>query len=450
MSELKVGLLAIATVIAVVFMSLKITSNQSGFGDYVAYRSIIDDASGIFPKTPIKVAGINAGRIKKIELQGNKALIRFEILERVKITTDSLLKIKTVGFLGDKYLEIVINQSSETRMPENEFMASEAASGFENLAKDASEILKDVKKVVKKIQESLAPEGEISPIKKITNDFQKVASSLRRLINGNEDKIHKLIANLTKFSKDLAYHFDKNEPQSAMSDLKQLLKNANKMSSDLKDLIADVKGGRGTLGQFLAEDGIADEVKETLAGVQKIVGKVDAIRTELSLFTGANTDNGGTSDAALKIFPSPERFYILGLTTTEFGPIKEQETTTTVNGVRTVENKQQRDKDSFRFDVQVGRKIHNWSFRGGLIESTGGLGVDYSIEKWSTIFSLEAFDYRSDIGINLKLSSEVHMWNVFYGKVEAEDMVTSNSSFTLSAGLRFTDEDLKGLIGFFF
>lgn len=94
-------------------MSFRVTSNQSGFGDYIAYRTIVRDASGIFPKTPIKVAGINAGRIKKIELLENNALITFEVLDDVKITKNSRLRIKTVGFLGDKYLEIVIGESDE-------------------------------------------------------------------------------------------------------------------------------------------------------------------------------------------------------------------------------------------------------------------------------------------------------------------------------------------------
>ena len=34
MSEFKVGLLALATIIVVAVMSLKITSNQSGFGEF--------------------------------------------------------------------------------------------------------------------------------------------------------------------------------------------------------------------------------------------------------------------------------------------------------------------------------------------------------------------------------------------------------------------------------
>jgi phospholipid/cholesterol/gamma-HCH transport system substrate-binding protein len=105
-NPLKVGLLTLAAMASVVVMSLKITSNQSGFGDHVAYKTILKDASGIFEKTPIKVAGINAGRIKSIELDGSQALITFEILEKIKVTPSASLKIKSVGLLGDKYIDM--------------------------------------------------------------------------------------------------------------------------------------------------------------------------------------------------------------------------------------------------------------------------------------------------------------------------------------------------------
>ena len=72
MTEFKVGLLALATLTAVIILSFKITSDQASFGDYITYKTIIRDSSGIFEKSPIKIAGISAGRIKKIELYQDK------------------------------------------------------------------------------------------------------------------------------------------------------------------------------------------------------------------------------------------------------------------------------------------------------------------------------------------------------------------------------------------
>ena len=125
MSELKVGILALLTMASIVYMSLKITSFQSGFGEYINYRTILKDASGIFPKTPIKIAGITAGKIKKIELHGNNALVTFRILKRIKVTDGSNLIVKSVGFLGDKYLEIKVARG-KSRLKENGFVVAAA------------------------------------------------------------------------------------------------------------------------------------------------------------------------------------------------------------------------------------------------------------------------------------------------------------------------------------
>lgn len=455
MNELKVGLLALGTMIAIVIMSLKVTSNQSGFGDYKSYRTIIRDASGIFPKTPIKVAGINAGRIKSIELADNNALITFEVLSRVSVPKDSKLRIKSVGFLGDKYLEIVIGKDPEI-LEGGGIIIAEEGGGIENLVKDVSEVMTDVKAVVGSVKDALAPTDREAPLKKIMRDVEVLVANtkdatktMKEILQDNQGKIDTLVSNLEKFSKDIAMQVDKDQPQSAMSDVKKILANVDKMTEDLKNLVADIKAGKGTVGKLLVEDEIADQVQQTLSGVQKLVGKVEDIRTELAVFTGANTDYGAETDLSLKIFPSPERFYLLGLTTSEFGPEKEKRTTTITNGVESTEIRRERDKDSYRFNIQIGRKVQNWTFRGGLIESSGGLGLDYEKVDWGSRFSMEVFDYRDDIGINLRVATEIQIWNVFYGKVALEDILEEARSATFSAGFRFNDEDLKGLIGFF-
>ena len=455
MNEFKVGLLAIATIIAVVVMSLKVTSNQSGFGQYVTYRTIVKDASGIFPKTPIKVAGINAGRIASIELQGNTALITFEILKQIQVTKNSKLRIKSVGFLGDKYIEIFVGDSREL-LSKYDFIDSEEAAGLENLIKDTSEVLADVKLIVRSLKDSISPAGEVSPIKKILDDVtelvantKEVTASLKRVMTGNEEKLNAIADNLEAFSSDLAYQVDKTNGDSAMSDIKEILGNTKKLTADMGSIVSDLKLGKGTLGKMLVEDEIADQVKDTLSSVQKIVGKADALRTELSVFSGANTVSGGDTEASLRIYPSPERFYHLGIATSENGPETEKTISSTINGVTVTENRKENTKNTIRFNAQIGRRINDFDFRGGLMESTGGLAVDYRYQAIGSKFSLEAFDYKKNVGPNLRLAIETQIWNVFYGRASFNDAVRSTRSGTIAAGLRFNDEDLKGLLGFF-
>lgn len=456
MNELKVGLLAIATLASVVFMSIKITSNQSGFGEYIPYRTIIKDASGIFPKTPIRVAGINAGRIKEIALADNNAIITFEVLKKVTVTKDSRLKIKTVGFLGDKYLEIVVGDSTE-RLSSNGFIPAEEGGGIEALVKDASGILKDVKVIVGSLKDSFAPPNQEPPMKKILSDVKELVdntklatASLKRIMEGNEERLNDIIANLDEFSADIAYQVNNKNSDSAMADVKVILGNAKKVSADLEKVMADLKAGKGTMGKLLVEEQIADEVRQTLSGVRQLVTRVNNLRTEMEVYTGANTKFGAESNFGLRLYPSPERFYELGVVTSEFGVEDESIINTNVNGVSTREVRSVQDKNTFLFNLQMGRHIHNWVFRGGLIQSTGGLGVDYELEDWGSKFSLDIYDYRENIGPNLRFSFEHQLYNVLYGRIRIEDTIEEGfGSTTFSLGIKFTDEDIRGLLALF-
>ncbi len=455
MNEFKVGLMALTAMIAVVVMSLVVTSNQSGFGTYNEYYTTVSDASGIFPKTPIKVAGINAGRIKDIRLIGNKAEITFEVLSRVGITRGSKLKIRSVGFLGDKYLEIYIENSKEILPDGSEIIAEEKA-GIETLLKDATEVMHDVKTLVGSIKESFVPEGGEPAMKKIIRDVQltlentrEMTAKLNDIVGRNNEKIQNIVNNLEAFSDQIAFQTDANEPESAVADVKEILKKTDRMMADLQDLVRDIKDGKGTVGKLLVEEEIADEVKTTLASVQKVIGRVDSIRTQFSVYTGANTGTGQTDTTAeLRIFPSPGRFYLLGVTTSEFGPERRKITETTVGGTTTTVDEKKRKYNDVLLNLQLGRRIDNWTFRGGLIESYGGFAVDYNFDDYGLVSTLEVFDYREDVGPNIRVGLDLQLWNVLYGKIEGEDLINDPHA-VYSLGLKFNDEDLKGFIGIF-
>ena len=272
------------------------------------------------------------------------------------------------------------------------------------------------------------------------------------MIGDNKEGLKSIIKNFESISEDLAYHADMNEEDSLIYDMKKIgpiLDDVKAMSADLKNIINDVKKGKGTIGQFIVDQEISDKVKETLSSVQKMVGRVDSIRTELDMYSGYNSEDGALTEMGLRIHPSPERFYLFGVATSNVGAKKKTHTEIETDGVLSISDKVEYERDSYRFNLQLGRKIHNFSVRGGIFESTGGLGFDYDYQSIGTRLSLDVFDYREDIGINIKLYSEFQMWNVFYGKLSVSDLVSSDyRNYSVSAGLRFNDEDLKSIMGF--
>lgn len=457
MNPLKVGLLTLAAMASVVVMSLKITQNQSGFGKHVTYKTLVKDASGIFEKTPIKVAGINAGKIKSIELAGRDALITFEILEKVKVTPNAKLKIKSVGLLGDKFIDIDLGAETNEQLPEGSFITTEGGEGFDSLAKDASAVLKDVKEITAGIKEALRDDEGRNVVKQIVENINEVTASLRRITDSNEEKVNKIIDDIEQLSSQLAHETDRYQKDSLMADLSKIgpiLDKVDATVSDLRVIVADVKDGKGTVGKLLRDDAVVDQVSQTLSSVNRLVNRINNIEADIGLSTGANTRTGSDTRFDLDIYPAPERFFRLGIVTNDFGPQSEKETdtfTSTNGGPETKTSVRKINKDDFKFNFQIGRRIQRFGLRAGLIESTGGVGVDYFFPDWGIRTGMELFDYQKDAGPNLRLMGEFKIWNVLFARVAGEDLISKDGkqSATISMGLRFSDQDLAALIGIF-
>ncbi len=457
MNPLKVGLLTLAAMASVVVMSLKITQNQSGFGKHITYQTKLKDASGIFEKTPIKVAGINAGRIKSIELENSEALITFEIVDKIKVTPNAKLKIKSVGLLGDKFIDMDLGDQQGERLAEGSRIPTEGGEGLDNLAKDASQVLKEVKEIAATVKESLRDDEGRNMIKQIVSNINDMSASLKRITTGNEDKINKIIDDIEAVSSQLAHETDRYQKDSLMGDLAKvgpILDKVDAAMSDLKLIVSDVKDGKGTVGKLLRDDAVVDQVSQTLSSVNRLVNRINNIEADIGLSTGANTRTGSDTRFDIDIYPAPERFFRLGIVTNEFGPETERETDTytSVNGgAETKTSVRKVDKSEFKFNFQIGRRIQRWGLRAGLIESTGGVGLDYYIPDYGIRFGTELFDYQKDAGPNLRLVTEIKIWNVLFARVAGEDLISKDGkqSATISAGLRFNDQDLAALIGIF-
>lgn len=447
---------------SLVVVSLKITANKSGFGEYVEYRTILNDATGINERASIKVAGIVAGKIRSIELSGSQALIKFDVLKDIKLTANSILRVKSVGFLGDKYIDIWLGDTSAPRLEEGSFVTSETGGGLDQIGKDASEALKDVKAIAQSIREALKDENGNNLVREIMiniKDFSKnakeVAESLKNITQGNEQKLARIIDNVEDISAQLKFETDRYQDGSFMNDLEDIgpiLSKVNQAASDLKDIIADVKSGKGTVGKLLRDEEVVDKVSETLSGVNRLVGRVNNFKTDIALFTGANNEYGGRTDFNVDLIPSPERFFRLGVVISDYGPelTSERTTTTTVDdNDPVVTNEREVNKSAFKFNVQMGRQFNNTVVRAGIIESSGGLGIDYIFPNSGLRTSLEIFDYQEDVGPQVRLATEIRLYNIFYTRLAGEDLASNadQQSYTISAGLRFSDDDLASLIG---
>jgi phospholipid/cholesterol/gamma-HCH transport system substrate-binding protein len=129
------------------------------------------------------------------------------------------------------------------------------------------------------------------------------------------------------------------------------------------------------------------------------------------------------------------------------------ETTTFPDGhtEQTVTDTEER-RDEFAISALFGYRWRDWVIRAGLLESRGGAGVDYVALKDRLRFSADLWDFNrpGDFAAHAKLTGRYYLspsvfvtggWDDFLNRKRDSDSVF------FGAGLRWSDDDLKYLLG---
>jgi len=117
--ELKVGSFVLMAVVALTFFIISV-SDLSIFEKGRHIQVVFGFASGLREAAPVRLAGVEVGLIKKLQVytdksDGGKTKVRVNawIKDDIDIPVDSQIMINQLGILGEKYLEIIPGPSTD-------------------------------------------------------------------------------------------------------------------------------------------------------------------------------------------------------------------------------------------------------------------------------------------------------------------------------------------------
>lgn len=152
---------------------------------------------------------------------------------------------------------------------------------------------------------------------------------------------------------------------------------------------------------------------------------------------------------SLRIKPRKDYYYILGVVDDPAGKVVEEDrvTTTTTGGSSTTTSiHEERTSDKLKFDAQIAKRFHDLTIRGGIFESSGGVGADYHLLDDRLKLTVELFDFGND-DPNLKARVGYSFWKHLFVTGGVDRILEGDRrDYFLGGGIRFEDEDLKYLL----
>lgn len=132
-TEISVGLFMIMGMVCLAYLSVNLGSVELFGSDSYSISATFGSIEGLEPGASVEIAGVPVGKVKRIMLEENNALVEMEIKNGTEISDDTIASIRTKGVIGDKFIKLSPGGSDELLQDKDSLMDTESAISLEEL-----------------------------------------------------------------------------------------------------------------------------------------------------------------------------------------------------------------------------------------------------------------------------------------------------------------------------
>lgn len=451
--EFKVGLLATVVLTLLSVMVVRVSEDPALHGRVRRNYFKVADATGLVKSSPVKMAGIPIGIIKEIRLEDGLARIEISTKKDIPLAQDARAEIRASGILGDRYIELVPGSAAASELNDgDEIVNVRSAGGMDQVMSDVAKVTKDLGDVATALREATTGTGSSkSPLGRIVGNIEVITSDLREFTQTNKKKISEIVDNLhstTETIDDLVNDPSENGFRAAWSNAVRSLNRFDRTMENIEEITDKINSGKGTIGQLINDDETINEINTAVSGVNQMLGSATKIQTNLD-FHSEYLANPGLYKTYLgvRIQPGLDRYYELQVVDDPKGVVESVKTETTSGGATSTVEEKKTFKNRVKFTALFAKNFYDFTIKGGLIENSGGIGLDYYFMRRRLRFSNELFDVREGEGVRLRSSLRYSFVKGVYVIGGVDDYLRSETSSYIGAGLDLTNDDLKALLG---
>ncbi|MDP2657300.1 MAG: hypothetical protein Q8O78_02665, partial [Candidatus Deferrimicrobium sp.] len=368
---------------------------------------------------------------------------------------------------------------------------------LDEMVRKLSAIGDDVKKFTESLSATFGTEEGKKALGDILRDVRATTASLRTVVQGNETRFDRIIANIDRLSADLSdiSATNKQDVRAAIANLRaisdtlksetpELVRKLEEMSErvsgiagdnreNLKESIKNLKTasarldntldaagkvmakidrGEGTLGKLVTDNTAYTSLTDTLDGINRYVRKGEQLKTFIDYHLEWQQ---GPSEFKhylnLRLQPTADKYYTIGVVDDPRGKFSSEMRTLTTTPGSTVTTQEDKYENKLKVSALIARKFSGLTVKGGVIESTGGLGLDYELLKNRLTVGADAWDFsRKDLPPHLKLYGSYDIVKNLFVTGGVDDVLATERNLRtlfIGFGIKFADEDIKTVLG---
>ncbi len=348
-SQLKTGIIIIIAFILLAVGILQVGGRTSFFAKRYTLYVRMDNSYGLKIGSIVRLAGIEVGNVQDIMLPKNpgdrELVIKLSIQKKYmdRIRHDSFVAIRTIGLLGDKYIDISIGSPQYAVLPPGSVLKNVQQSRLSSVMAGAASGLESINAVLGQLREML---GEVNngkgtfglmlkdprlyerlaaasaSLQDLTRSAGKGKGSLGQLVNNPE--LYNNLVDVSAKTKELVNNLDTGS-FARLSEDESFYKNLSDVSVNLKDVSEEARTivnnlNTGSISRISSDKELYDRVERVSKRLDSIMAKVQSgqgsagkILTDDRLYNNANKFFEDADALVLDFKKHPARYIKLSI-----------------------------------------------------------------------------------------------------------------------------------------
>ncbi|MEA5114854.1 MAG: MlaD family protein [Geobacteraceae bacterium] len=261
-TEKKVGFFFIIGLILFGLM-LELGGQWNPFEKAVSYHTFLPSVTGLKVGDPVRLAGVDVGKIKSIDVQEGKVRIDFEVSRDTRLKTDSVASLRMTNLLGGQFLGLTFGSPGAGVLPHGGTVQGKDVAGVDSIMNNLGDLTADAKTL----------------ITDLNRNQQEVMGKISGMLDENRQNIRSSLSNLNS----ITTKFDRGNGSLAMLlNDKTLYSNTNAATANLRNITSKIDKGQGTIGKLVNDDAFYVDAKGAIASmnagmkdVREIAGKIN-------------------------------------------------------------------------------------------------------------------------------------------------------------------------------
>ena len=268
--ETRLGIFfALAFIAAVLLMEM--LGSFDFFKRGIRIRALFNTVQELKEGDPVKMAGVQIGRVEKIDLKENKVDVTLKLDRAASVKTDSKAMIKFAGLMGQNFVSISFGSRAGRKVVNDTIIETEEQPDLNALMVKLENVATGVENATKSlsgdsIQNLLGPLADF--LKDNTPRLTAILSNMKTIstqIAEGKGTVGKLISEDNLYTSALAAVTNLND---TTSDIKRAVARA-------QNIVAEINEGKGTLGKLAKDDALYKEATTAMTNLKEIFQKIN-------------------------------------------------------------------------------------------------------------------------------------------------------------------------------